>query len=381
MHFADSKPELLRFFAFLFGVLSAIGAALVALSLYERIVLGEHSLGIGKLPVYTPYYLGRLLLAFGLALLLVAGLYRLRDGEASIDRSALSAPQRAAAYAMLTMTASGIVLFVTDPVLFYEFALEDRPLEWASALLPLASSGLFAFVFWRILGSDRRDGRRHANLAFTGLFAVGLFVTGMEEISWMQRVFDIQTPAAFAANQQQEMNLHNMHSIAFGTAHKAAMYAGLIVLPFLVETAPKNPLFDAFEDFLPSRFVLAVSAPIAAYNFNAWNFLLTPVLVFLTALIVACYGLAAWRRGDRRETTLFAALVTFIVVGQAAFLAFGANSVRPWDYSEYAELFMAIGLAVFSWQTFGRLTTRYLPKPARTFSLDAADRPGRFAGD
>jgi hypothetical protein len=370
MHIVHRRPEAVRFLTFLVGILCVIGAAGVAFSLYERIALGEHSLGIGKLPIYTPYYLGRLLLAFLLALLLIAGLFRLRNGAASIDRPALSAGQCAAAYAMLAVTASGVVLFVADPVLFYELALEDGALEWASALLPIAASGFFAFAFWRILNSDRRDGYA-LHLVLTGLFGLGLFVVGMEEISWMQRVFEIETPAAFAANQQQEMNLHNMHSIAIGTVHKLAMYAGLIVLPFLVETAPRIALFEAIADFLPTRFVLAISAPFAAYNFNAWNFFLTPVIVFLAATILACYARSAWRRGDRPETALFGSLLAFVTLGQVVFLATGANSVRLWDYSEYAELFMAVGIAVFSWQTCARLAARYAPSPARAGAFSA----------
>jgi hypothetical protein len=359
MQDADRKPEVFRFFAFLIGLLFVIGAGFVAFSLYERTALGEHSLAIGKAPLYTPYYLARMLLALALSWLLIAGLYRLQAGAATIRLPALTAAKRAASYTMLAATAACVVLFVANPRLFYELALEDEALEWASALLPLGSSLVMAYAFWRILRSEQRDFRRHLMLVLTGLFALGLFVIGMEEISWMQRVFDIATPAAFAGNQQQEMNLHNMHSIVIGTAHKLAMYAGLIVLPFIVDVAPKNRLFDLLEDFLPGRFVLAISAPFAAYNYNGWNFFLTPVTVFLTVFILAYYAQAARRRGDREEAVLFTALAAFVVVGQAAFLALGSSFVRMWDNSEYGELFMAIGLAVFTWQAGTRLVARY----------------------
>lgn len=365
----DRNPDSIRFFTFLFAALSVIAALALAFSLYERAVLGEHSLGIGKAPLYTPYHLTRLLLSFALSLLLIAGLYRLAGGSAPIHRPALSGRERGAAYIMLAATASGIALFLADPVLFYELALEDRALEWASALFPIASAGLFAWVFWRILRSPQRDERRFMNLVFAALFAVVLFVLGMEEISWMQRVFEIETPPAFAGNQQQEMNLHNMHSIVFGTVHKLAMYAGLIVLPFLAETAPRTRLAEWLGDYLPTRFVLAISAPFAAYNYNAWNFVLTPTIVCFTVAILVCHAVAARRRADREEMILFAVLAAFVVGGQAAFLAFGSNSVRMWDYSEYAELFMAVGLAVFSWQTVARLASRY---PLQTSQAAAA---------
>lgn len=41
------------------------------------------------------------------------------------------------------------------------------------------------------------------------------------------------------------------------------------------------------------------------------------------------------------------------------FLALGNSFVRMWDTSEYGELFMAIGLALFSWEVTTRLIARY----------------------
>jgi hypothetical protein len=372
MHPASEKPAVLRFFAFLIAVVVALVAAVVAASLYDRLVLGEHSLAIGKAPLYTPYYLARMGLALLFALLMIGGLHALRDPATTLARPALGAGKRLAAYLVLGAATACTLLFVANPHLYYEWALEDGALEWSSALLPLTASLVMAYAFWRVLRSERRDGQRSLMLAFSGIFAAGLFVIGMEEISWMQRVFEIATPAAFAGNQQQEMNLHNMHSILFGMSHKIAMYAGLIVLPFIAEVAPRNALVQWIEDFLPSRFVLALSAPFAAFNYNGWNFFLTPVTVFLTVTVLAYYIQAARRRGDRGETALFAALLAFVVLGQAAYLAYGHTSVRMWDNSEYGELFMALGLAWFTWETAMRLVSRY-GKQAAPFGAVAAE--------
>jgi hypothetical protein len=353
------KQEAFRFFAFLAAIVLLMGGVFVGLSLYERSVLGEYRLGIGSAPYYTPYYVGRLVAALGLAAIFVVGVTRLSDPEAPFHVARLPAAKRKAAWIPLVLAAACTGLFVISPQLFYVIALEDEPLEWASALLPLASSLAFAYAFCRILLSDHRDGRRTLSLVFAALFAVTLFVIGMEEISWMQRVLNIETPAAFAANQQQEMNLHNMHSILFGNAHKLAMIFGLIVLPFLVETAPRNALFDALRDFLPGRFVLLVSAPFIAFNYNGWNMFLTPLTVALAVAIYMAYARAAYDRGDRAERRLFRALALFVVAAQGVFLAFGSHFVRMWDSSEYGELFMAIGLALFSWEVASRLLARY----------------------
>ena len=365
---SSQKEEAFHYAAFLIGVLVVASGVFVGLSLYERSELGEYRLGIGNAPHYTPYYLGRLLIAFLLALFCVFGVYRLSDPEAPFHLAPLQPAKRSAAYAVLAAAAGSTALFVASPQLFYAGALEDEPLEWASALLPLASSLAFAYAFWRIRMSEQRDSHRTLSLVLSALFAVTLFVIGMEEISWMQRVFDIETPAVFAGNQQQEMNLHNMHSILFGNAHKLAMVFGLIVLPFLVETAPKNALLGALRDFLPGRFVLMVSGPFIAFNYIGWNMFLTPFTVAVAVLIFHYYARAARDRGDRGEARFFRLLVLFVVVAQGLFLALGERFVRTWDTSEYGELFMAIGLALFSWEATRRLVARY---PARKAPLGA----------
>lgn len=355
----DHRSPEFRFFAFLATNALIILAAFAGFSLYERLILGECRLAIGRPPLFAAYYNARLVLSLLLSLLLVAGLYRLRDSRAAIQRAELTPAKRMAAYAMLLAASVSTVLFVVDPVLFYELALEDKAVEWASALLPIACSFVFVYAFVRVLRSDRHDPRRSAALGLTALLALTLFVIGMEEISWMQRVFGIETPTAFAGNQQQEMNLHNMHSIGFGNTHKVAMLACLIVLPFLAQTAPANRLFDWVGDFLPSRFVLAISATWTGYDYGSWNLFLTPLIPLITLAVLACYARAAWVRRDRDELTLFALLAVFVAVAQITYLALGEQFVRGWDASEYAELIMAIGLAVFTWETTARLVARY----------------------
>jgi|GEM_PF-1082397 len=355
----DPKAEAFRYFAFLTSILLIITAVFVGLSLYERSVLGEYRLGIGNAPYYTPYYLGRLTIAAILALALVVGIERLSDIAGPIHCARLHVNKRRVAWVVLAAAVASTVLFLVSPTLFYEVALEDKPLEWASALLPLASSMAFAYAFWRILSSEQHDSQRTVSLVLAALFAVTLFVIGMEEISWMQRVFGIETPGIFAGNQQQEMNLHNMHSILFGNAHKMAMIFGLILLPFLVETAPKNALLDALRDFLPGRFVLIVSAPFMAFNYNGWNLFLTPLTVALAVFILLAHARIAGERGDWGERRLFRALAAFVVVAQGLFLALGERFVRTWDTSEYGEMFMALGLALFSWEATARLLARY----------------------
>lgn len=354
-----------RFLVPVVSVLVAALAAFLVFTLYERFALGELRLAIGKAPAVTPYYLARLAVAVVLAFALVAGMFRLRAGAATIERRVLSGANAIAVYGLLALALAFAVLFVANAGVFSHHAREDRAVEWISAVIPMGASALFAWTFFRIRWAVARDARHRVALWLTPALAVLLFVMGMEEISWMQRIFAIETPALFAGNQQQEMNLHNMHSVVIGTVHRTAVFAGLIVLPFVAEVAPRFRLLDLVSDFVPGRFVLAASAPLVAFNYNEWNFFPTPFTVGVAVFILGCYLLSAWRRGDRRETALFASLLVFLVVALGVFLGLGDRFVRKWDTQEYMELFMAIGLALFAWQASARLRARHLPPAPR----------------
>ena len=84
---------------------------------------------------------------------------------------------------------------------------EDGPIEYAGFACFLAASAL-AFVAASRIRQDRR-----AALAAVALGAV-LFVAAGEEISWGQRLLDVETPAALVdRNRQDELNLHNIDGL------------------------------------------------------------------------------------------------------------------------------------------------------------------------
>lgn len=349
----------IRYFAALGLILAALLTALVAFSLYEFGALGETQLGIRKAPFYGTYYVGRFLLAALLSAALAAALYRLRGRGSIIEAKRMPSAKRRTAWAMLAFAVACTALFVADARLFNRFSLEDRALEWISALLPLAASVGFCAALLQVRRAPERDLRRAVAMGLCAFFAFALFVIGMEEISWMQRIFRIATPALFAENQQQEMNLHNMHSIVIGQTYKIAMFAALLLLPFVKDTAPANRLFGLLSDFLSSRFIFAISAPWVAFNYNEWNFLASQLFVTATLAFLACYIAAARRRGDPREIALFAAIMVFIIIAQPLYLLLGDRFVRMWDASEYIELFIAFGLTFYTAETMTRLRARY----------------------
>ena len=101
----------------------------------------------------------------------------------------------------------GIYFSHTNPEFFEErYAAEDGPLEWTSFVMFLATGGL-------MVGRAVRLRAKRTTLFLAMTFAAGLlmFFGAGEEISWGQRVFDIETPEVLAAhNKQRETNLHNL---------------------------------------------------------------------------------------------------------------------------------------------------------------------------
>jgi len=83
---------------------------------------------------------------------------------------------------------------------------EDGVLEWITALALLSASLLCGYRCWTF-----RHCRPKSFVLCTAAAACVLFFGMGEEISWGQRIFNVETPEFFLANNvQNETNLHNL---------------------------------------------------------------------------------------------------------------------------------------------------------------------------
>lgn len=86
------------------------------------------------------------------------------------------------------------------------FAVEDGPVEWGTSLVYFLAS----LVALSIEIKFCKDKSTTYGILYW-ILAVGLFLISMEEISWGQRIFSIQTPQYFKEhNDQGELTLHNL---------------------------------------------------------------------------------------------------------------------------------------------------------------------------
>jgi hypothetical protein len=341
---------------------AVVACVLLAFLVYEKVWLGLSLLATSR-PSTGPYFELRTLVAFLLSAWLVAGLFRRRDTHKRLGWHLFAGARRAAAAGSLALAIAFVAVFMLDPGLFRKLAAEDGVVEWTSALLPLLASLVFARAARMVWRAQGRGGAYWFSLvAACGLSAV-LFLMAMEEISWFQRVFDVPTPDLFAGNSQNETNLHNFASNPIGTAHKLVGFAALILLPFIRDVLPKHLTGNVLFDFVPSRFVVALSAPLAGFNYNVWNFMPIQMMMFMTVLILLCY---AWMRVLRAkgETFIFLGAALVVTVSQVLFLAFGDHFVRLWDVTEFQEFFIALGLLALAMEGSSRLQERYAMAPS-----------------
>lgn len=312
---------------------------------------------VAVLPNQAPnldlYALARSAVMAVLAFVFLASVATARSPYAQVQ--ALSPREWACSLVAFFLLVLFVAIFHLSPTVFSTLSLEDGLVEWASALLPLLAS---LFLAWRGAGFlvwSREDGNGlWIGVALLACAAI-LFVLGMEEISWMQRVFGLATPASLSGNIQGELNFHNLATNQIGAVHKIGGFVVLILLPFLQATVPERLSLPKLADLVPSRAVALVSAPLAACNYNGWESLLIQMTSYLTIGVVLYFAFLAWKRRRYAEVAFCAALVVVIVGAQLAFIGLGERFVRIWDVTEYKELFIALGLAVWAVETAKRL--------------------------
>jgi hypothetical protein len=161
---------------------------------------------------------------------------------------------------------------------------EDGPLEWTGFATFLAGSVLAFAAAWRL-----RPALRPA-VAAAALGAVLLFAAG-EEISWGQRVFEVDTPKALVdGNEQDELNLHNLAGLQHRAVVAQLAVAGMgLLLALRVRWARvAAPFFAGYLVYRATRGVAAIAGwgPAGRNSEAAEVMLGFGLLALTTALIV-----------------------------------------------------------------------------------------------
>lgn len=156
------------------------------------------------------------------------------------------------------------LLWSSNPRSLSLLLVEDGIVEWTQFLAFAMTSGLLGYV--TVDRIRRADSSKFEILVLAGLTAL-VALAALEEISWFQRILQVESPDFFLSNNRQaETNLHNL---GFGeqSLHKAVLLklivlAGLvhnIILPLIARVRPGVQTFvERCGLYLPP---LAASVP------------------------------------------------------------------------------------------------------------------------
>ena len=236
------------------------------------------------------------------------------------------------------------------PVFVDHFAFEDGPIENLSAVVLFIGAALW--VGYAIVQAHQR-----AWLQTTIALGVGLvlFVIGMEEISWMQRVIGVESSEFFLANNAQgETNLHNINTGLSETLLSVGAAIVLVILPFYSRKVTKllaRTKLRTLALFVPSAWILLPFA--AILGLMGIGTASRPAVLFVTlfTLSIMLYRIVECiKQRNIIVASAYVAIVAIMLTAAYTFLTFpyADYNIRFWLYTEYLEFFIEFGLLVYT---------------------------------
>ena len=148
----------------------------------------------------------------------------------------------------LVIVTYGLVLLHQDEEAFLFWIREDGLVEWLTFVVLIVMSA-FSFIMSLTFSRSGADGRAKKVWLFFGFL---FFFGAMEEISWGQRIFGIESPEWFLKhNRQFETNLHNL--VIYGVNLNKALFGsflGVMVLIYMLGAPIFYLLHRKFKDFI-----------------------------------------------------------------------------------------------------------------------------------
>ena len=170
------------------------------------------------------------------------------------------------------------------PITVDQFAYEDGPIENLSAIVLFI--GTLVWLGYLAVAIRKRLWL-HAVTAM--LAAVVMFVVGMEEISWMQRIVNTESSEFFLVNNSQgETNFHNLNTALSEVVMTAGALTALVIIPFYREKIAAfltKIKLGQFTPFLPSAWILLPFATMA--GLVGIGNVVRPAILFVTLFTLA----------------------------------------------------------------------------------------------
>lgn len=231
-------------------------------------------------------------------------------------------------------------------------ATEDGPIENLSALLLIVAS-----IVWVSYSAIQAKNRSWGNLTISLIIAIIFFIIGMEEVSWGQRIFDIESSEFFLNNNwQNEMNLHNLNTDLSDRIYISGASIVLILFPFYQQKIKRffsNINLSFLNKFMPSQWIFA-PATIMLSTIGGSTTSHKSLFMFAAffALVGLTYNLVNNIKSSPIKSIYFALLILVYISSAFSFFIFRSdsaiNQTRYWASSEYIEVYIALGLFIYT---------------------------------
>lgn len=223
------------------------------------------------------------------------------------------------------------ILFYFFPETYDNVSREDRLIENLTALLLLLAGVFLIYTALKQVGGKQ--------LRKFVLIAAGvLFIAGAgEEISWGQRIFDIETPdRLLEINDQDELNIHNINKKFFDRAVDRVTILFVLVMTFMHLFGKSRILYLP----IPNAFIILAFAITPFYHqynqvqLDFYHLLYLPIIL---------WGVLGVYKRDYR--ILFAAILTLVLTTALGWLHATHNELFPAhnnSANEYREYLFAL---------------------------------------
>jgi hypothetical protein len=242
--------------------------------------------------------------------------------------------------ATISSTLAFALLLGSSPEIFLQIAAEDSWIENITALFLLSAS---IAVFFMSKKHEKKPTR-----AFSYIIAAALLFCAMEEISWAQRIFGIQTPKAIAAlNQKHEMNLHNLATAPLNVLYYFASFTFLILVPYINDRSELlRKYMGWFTPLAGCRYTLFGSVFAFVYAGYSWNTIPMQFETIGAFFILLCYLHLHLRDCASWLVTLSYLLTAFWFVG--SFSTYFYTYKTRYLLGEYKEMYIALGYFIYA---------------------------------
>ncbi len=153
-------------------------------------------------------------------------------------------------YLFPVLTLIFVTIYLFDKELYRYVIKEDSIIEWLTFLL-LITAGIISLV----IASGIRKKHHYTQWFFVLFFGFNL-LAGLEEISWGQRVLQIETTGVFQEySDQNEINLHNTFQGIFHIKTKHIALLVLFIYGSLLPGLLRNKIFNS-ENIVVRQFII-----------------------------------------------------------------------------------------------------------------------------